>query len=616
MQMEMNGKKKISGVALAAAAAVFGLLALFALIPLVISASRPGPACLLCHEMREPYQMWRLSTHREVSCGKCHYAAPSGFGMLRAAFSRSAKSEEKKTVSKGCRTCHENISNVVKIEKLKFPHDNHQNVNDCETCHLGVTHGAGIEYSHPESRKMCYDCHKPHTINPHSGKWLNVHRKKGRESTRDCQACHTFNSCTQCHKIIERHKSDWYDGHREMARKSEYVCAKCHDRKFCASCHDGFTLHEKGWLKKHKGDDRATKTKENCVACHTEKYCADCHDGKAKLHHEGNWLSHHGKKISDSENGSGRDIEPCVECHEPSFCLSCHKGLSSKIHSENYEKMHRSVTSASMPTCLKCHTLDTCNQCHSNKLPATHVDRDKWKKEHGLNSIHNMSSCNMCHNPEFCEACHKRKVPGSHESKGWGTNHKAGSQGKDRNCGLCHEDKYCNTCHRRTRPPDHYMKTWRKTHGRTAVFDMSGCFVCHVNSDCRLCHEEGKTHKAAGWMLEHKSSKQNFSSCDQCHTLKSCAECHSEMKLTGHAVCANCHKSLDKPKDVDTDVCANCHTAVTNKPGHAAHDGLNCKTCHKPHVWPAAADACMKCHGDIDEDHTMELTCRECHAFK
>jgi hypothetical protein len=607
-----TGTNKTLRIALPLAAVV--LVLVFA-APFALNARRPGPACLLCHQMREAYQTWRLSTHKDVTCDKCHYQAPSGRKMISAALTRSSAAGKKPAVSRGCISCHEDLSDVVKIENLEFPHKDHQQASSCETCHMLVTHGKRVEYSLPESRKKCYDCHKPHTINPHSGNWLNVHRVKGRKGTRECQACHSFQSCADCHGIMEEHKEDWYDGHRIMAAESAPVCSRCHAQDFCASCHDGFTLHEKGWNKKHRTGAEAVQH-QDCSSCHTEKYCNDCHEGKSKLHHEGNWLSRHGAEINARDAGKGGDLETCIECHQPGFCLSCHKGLNARIHSSDFNEMHTNVKRDAMPTCLKCHTRDSCNTCHSDNLPATHKPADAWKKQHGISAIRNMDSCSMCHADEFCESCHKHKLPLSHQQADWGAQHAQGSRDKDRNCSLCHEDQYCNACHKRTRPPDHYMKQWNDTHGQVATYDMSNCFVCHVNADCRRCHEQGKTHKAAGWMLEHNTANQSFKSCTSCHELDACVRCHSDMKLKGHAVCGNCHESLQRPSKLKPEACYSCHKSTAGSDMHKAHGGLACQGCHLPHTWHQLPAKCLSCHASINAEHTMDMDCSECHSFK
>lgn len=583
-------------------------------ISVFLNPGRPGPACLMCHKMRDSYQSWRISSHKKVKCDKCHYAAPSGLNMLLSTAMGSTTKKSYTAVSLGCRKCHEKLSNVVKIESISFPHADHQEVQNCETCHLNVVHGSDIEYTFQHERKLCYDCHKHSEVNPHSGEWEKEHGDKVRESSRECQACHSSTYCKNCHGVLQDHKSEWYDGHRKAARESDTICSSCHNSTFCSSCHDGFTLHQKNWLKNHQNDP-ASKNQEGCSSCHTTNYCKSCHkDNKHVLHHQGNWLSNHGSEINEHTDASSGDLEQCVDCHQPDFCLSCHRGLNARIHSSNYEQMHINVKRESIPNCLRCHSQDSCDQCHNKNLPESHIEKDVWKKAHGAESIRKMDSCTLCHSQEFCAACHSKKVPDDHENPKWKNSHGAASRANASNCSLCHQEKYCNTCHRRSRPPDHYASTWKDTHSHTAVYDMSGCFACHVNSDCRKCHGEGKIHKAAGWMVNHSTSEDNFQSCEKCHSTSSCMQCHKELKLEGHTDCSTCHKNVKDFSKIDTDICNVCHNSKEGSI-HEKHDSLGCDMCHKPHSWKPGINSCFDCHGDKDETHSNGMPCLDCHSF-
>lgn len=610
--MDKKRNKILKPLLIVAAVAIF----LVVYVAVFINAGRPSAACLMCHNMRDSYQTWRESTHSSVKCNKCHYAAPSGFTMIASTVTGKAARKDYTAVSAGCKTCHKKLKNVVSIENITFPHDNHQDVQDCETCHLNVVHGKGVDYSFQKSSKMCYDCHEHSEVNPHSDDWQKAHGKNVKESSKECQACHSYKYCANCHTVLEQHKTEWYDSHRRIARESEQICKSCHDDKFCSSCHDGFTLHKRDWLKNHK-DDPDSKNQQKCASCHTKTYCASCHqDNKHVLHHKGNWLSNHGGEINEHQGAPAGDLEQCVDCHQPDFCLSCHRGLNKRIHSTSYQQMHINVKRESLPGCLKCHTQDSCDQCHNTNLPTSHVQKEEWLKTHGNESIRKMDSCTLCHSQQFCAACHSRKLPISHETTKWGSTHGKDSRSKDSNCSMCHEEKYCNACHRRSRPPDHYKLTWRDNHSHTAIFDMSGCFACHVNSDCRKCHNnEGKTHKAAGWMLNHTSSDANFKTCEQCHSTNSCTECHTEMKLSGHKDCSSCHKVPKKFSNVDGAICATCHK---EQPGnlHEQHNPLGCDSCHEPHKWVSGDHSCTNCHSDKDEEHSSGMPCLDCHDFK
>lgn len=653
-----------------AAAALF----LFLTAPLYIKSDRPNFLCLACHESRGPYLSWKTSTHKKNTCASCH-AAIGAWRMIWGHVAGSSVTPEKRSISsfEKCVGCHSKISGTVYFHSIKFPHDSHRKyIQDCRVCHGNVVHGSRIEYRRPPKKETCYTCHdnkqasrkcdvchqkftkelpqqldpkwisshkadlarfktacvKCHDkkfcvechrrVNPHSDGWLKKkHRSAARKNTRKCQICHTSKDCTKCHEVLQQHRSDWYDGHRRLALASKESCAKCHDDNFCAACHKGITTHPLNWLVLHRSDPESKNNRQTCTQCHTEHYCESCHGGKPTLHHKGNWLSNHGPALSARGEGD-TDIEACISCHVPDFCLACHNGVRKNVHSRNFTAMHRKVSPKSMPRCKMCHTVESCNKCHKSSLPSDHKDAS-WKQTHGISAIRNMDSCTLCHEKPFCEACHSRKVPVSHESADrWLKNHGAGSRGNDSRCGLCHDNAFCNACHKRARPPDHYADTWPQTHGRTAISDMNNCSACHDNEDCKQCHAEQKSHQIPGWMKDHDVSRldQSFDQCSKCHSLGTCIGCHEKSGVKGHGVCTGCHSFMSNPQKLKDNPCAACHEKLSGTNDHKKHEPVGCVECHKPHNMKVTVPtACVSCH-DKGKDHTMDMSCFECHSFK
>ncbi len=96
-----------------AAMAGAGSLCFFQFVP-------PEQTCLSCHEIQEPYNRWAQSTHREVSCKRCHGGTlTSGIHGLRENLKRTIAhfrdsdhdqmglSEEQVAAINGqCQECH------------------------------------------------------------------------------------------------------------------------------------------------------------------------------------------------------------------------------------------------------------------------------------------------------------------------------------------------------------------------------------------------------------------------------------------------------------------------------------------------------------------------------
>ncbi|MBK6766619.1 MAG: cytochrome c nitrite reductase small subunit [bacterium] len=105
-------------------------------------------ACMNCHVMKDAYDGWRVSSHRNVTCNECHtpnefvgkYATKMEHGVRHSyVFTfgdpqlMRLKESGEDIVTNNCVACHQTLVNATLPD--------HQNERRCIQCHAGVAHG-------------------------------------------------------------------------------------------------------------------------------------------------------------------------------------------------------------------------------------------------------------------------------------------------------------------------------------------------------------------------------------------------------------------------------------------------------------------------------------------
>ncbi len=106
-------------------------------------------ACMNCHVMKDAYDGWRVSSHRNVTCNECHtpndiigkYATKVEHGVRHSyvfTFEPDKqifrlKESGEKIVTNNCVACHQTLVNSTLPD--------HTNERRCLQCHIGVAHG-------------------------------------------------------------------------------------------------------------------------------------------------------------------------------------------------------------------------------------------------------------------------------------------------------------------------------------------------------------------------------------------------------------------------------------------------------------------------------------------
>jgi hypothetical protein len=233
----------------------------------------------------------------------------------------------------------------------------------------------------------------------HEPGWLQQHGTDVRKDASACVACHTRNSCLECHigtpevaKDIppatpdnpglaqvtvtppETHKGDWRHQHGRLAAAQPEYCANCHVRSDCLSCHRADAgsgspgYHQAGFLARHPAEAYARAT--SCSECHNvTQFCASCHKAAGLVangrtlqggYHDGNqsFLVGHGQAARQS-------LESCTACHAQRDCMQCHAVRGQGIQGIN---PHGTGSNASLAA-MKQRDPAMCVTCHGAAVP-------------------------------------------------------------------------------------------------------------------------------------------------------------------------------------------------------------------------------------------------------
>ena len=154
--------------------ALFGLFLVGSVVSVEVT-SQP-PFCSSCHIMEPYYASWKLGSHADVSCVKCHIepgptsfikAKLNGLGQVvddtlnRTSFKPSASVSALSCTRSGCHSVAALEGKIINNGRFKFRHDKHigrQHLGvaiSCGTCHSHVRGDTHFEVN----TSVCVNCH-------------------------------------------------------------------------------------------------------------------------------------------------------------------------------------------------------------------------------------------------------------------------------------------------------------------------------------------------------------------------------------------------------------------------------------------------------------------------
>lgn len=302
---------------------------------------------------------------------------------------------------------------------IKFSHELHSEMSDCESCHSGVTEAASLSGRLLPTKDNCAECHDvDDDENCNLCHYEDVYEPL-MESTSDIIFDHQFHlngtemECVACHKGLDEVE---YSFEAEGANPSMAVCFECHNDQsvavnVCESCHIATANlipddHLKvSFMKDHKFN----ATDESCVMCHDDTFCEACHVATSQI----------------DEANTGTDFYAPYSPHR--YTDGVKQQNLARVHDFNYRYTHGIDAIGKSMECQTCHSVETfCIECHESTggdfallgiLPSSHrtpgfvtIGFGTGGGEHAILAKRDIESCAACHDtPDadpVCMLCH------------------------------------------------------------------------------------------------------------------------------------------------------------------------------------------------------------------
>ena len=553
--------------------------------------SRPS-FCPTCHYMEPFYESWKVSSHRNVECVKCHFP-PGLAGTIRGkleglvqvvnyiarAYTRRkpwAEISDESCLQAGC---HETrlLKGKVIYKGVVFDHGPHLKQMRrgkklrCTSCHSQIVQGEHITVT----ETTCFLCHfkKDGDVD------LKLYRKIS-----NCKTCHHWES------IPREERAKYRYDHTEVVRRN-LNCRICHvntvvgdgfvPKENCYSCHFDYQRLSQYNNTKLIHKVHITEHKVECIRCHltiqhkvqkftvtSEPECTTCHTGT----HKEQLLLFTGKNLPGVKGTPSPMFEAGLNC------ASCH------IFHETLKDKFAEVKIGKPGSCERCHgrgyakLLKLWEESANAKLDSLKsiiAKIDTLIKGNSLNSKRARFYIKLAR-----YTAHLIEV------------------GKP-----VHNINYSN---RIIAKSYEYLKRaikFAKLDVKLPVFVVS----VTVPSECANCHTgiEGVTRKVYGVKFSHGVHIGK-------NKLK-CSVCHSNVRKHGELVaklsdCRSCHHSR---KRQETKYCVKCHN-VAYAIYSGSYAGMSI-----PDAMNDAGIECVDCH--VKDDRVVkpdETVCLDCHEDK
>lgn len=470
---------------------------------------------------------------------------------------------------------------------------------ECETCHA--------RFSRQRQRDLCLDCHTE--IAEDLATATGFHSLSPDVAGATCASCHTdhegrdadivgLQTATFDHNLTDFVLRDSHvdvvceDCHRTEAtfHEVETECVSCHREDdqhlgnlgdVCTDCH-----RETTWADAHYAHE--IESGYPLTGAHNELMCASCHVGEVYVETPNECVGCH----REDDEHMGTNGRECQDCHTTAdwadtlfdhflrtdfalmgghaglACESCHEG----------NKLEEQLS----PVCSACHLEDDAHDGINGTECADCHRVTEWldvKFDHAsdtgfaLNGAHDALECADCHVEPVAVSLPATECIGCHEED----EPHAGQLGE--NCGSCHAevlwDEGVRFDHGLTSFPllgRHDEIVCEDCHATPAFHDASDqCVDCHVEDDvheARLGPECALCHVPIDWTLwRFDHDTQTSFPLDGAHEGLDCRGCHREPATDGvialQARCSSCHRSDDPHRGEFGEDCDTCHTTIS-----------------------------------------------------
>lgn len=547
--------------------------------------------CSSCHFMRPYVDAWKLSTHADVTCTKCHF--PPGIkstlkGKITAAsmvvnyftgvYKKSkpwAEISDESCLRSGC---HEErlLKDKVKFkEGIIFGHKPHLTQLRrgkklrCTSCHSQVVQGEHISVT----ESTCFLCHFKNTPDVAS-----------------------INKCTFCHEAPVQTDSSTVKYDHTFVLDSDISCLKCHGpmqvgdgsvpRERCSSCHA-----ELGKIEQYDNVDlvhknHVTDHKVECQNCHTSilhksvsktadivPECQSCHSKSHEVQYE----------LFSGQIGKGIKPHPDPMFEAGLNCQACH------IFHENISGLKNGEETVVAKG-------ESCETCHGKGYAKLF---QQWKTVMA-EKVKSVESSLKVVKKELAKA--KTNAETDDETDRLldiATNNFLAVKKGNIVHNVAYSDELLASSSTSLR------EILKLINSRASINDIS-VFSKLVPSECRNCHygQDENVVTAFGIDFSHNIHVvTNELPCSKCHSNK---RTHGET-IVKRSDCLSCHHTQ---KIVPCETCHDVQASIFSgtidfgfeaEPDIMSDEGVVCSDCHfdeNEHVRKADGESCINCHDD------------------
>ena len=261
----------------------FGTLALVFASGGVASISSNSDLCATCHQIKPPYEEWRVSSHKGVNCLNCHttsgldgYFKMTAVGGQRIVSQLTGSYEipvQANVDNESCLRCHPKSTLAEELPEatLRIAHSSHDELN-CATCHSRVVHVRQLSLTVPtglasHADKNCTSCHsgpEPAYLHGNSGVACSSCHSATipNHEVAKMQGAYPMESCLECH-VRQRVRADCQTCHTAphgFTSNFQTDCSKCHSSTE--------TWREVKFT--HPVDLSSVATRAKCTSCHKQ----------------------------------------------------------------------------------------------------------------------------------------------------------------------------------------------------------------------------------------------------------------------------------------------------------------------------------------------------------
>ena len=652
--MSPTARRRVSRAArIAVPVAILGMILLAVGTTGFIQVSSQPWFCGSCHIMKPYHDSWTRSTHRDVTCIKCHIAPGikaeamtkvQAANMVVKYFTGTAttrpwaKIDDAACLRSGCHSTRL-IEGQVDYHGVRFDHARHlgqvrRGIQlHCTSCHSQIVQGSHIAVTEntcilchfkarPEGRPLatCVGCHpSPPRVTSKEG-YVVDHPQYVKDRI-DCTSCHnrvtsgTGNAdparCVSCHNEPDRlaRFNDAPMLHQVHVGQENIACIQCHtglDHRIvslastveldCRSCHSNVHAAQQklyagiGGHATAQGPSSMYQARVSCVGCHNDASRMPGHD-TVQVANESACLSCHGVRYANVLPGWQRAMDRKLALVQP--IVQQAQAAVAALPLTRRTVADSLLSQAADNVALVRAGKGVHNIVYADQLLRSSLElvREAVSRSH-VGYRMPVVDLGPRVGDNQCLQCHL----GVEQQRGT-----LDGRAFDHTPHVLRAGMQCGSCH-----------TSFAEHGGTTIRSASACDACHHQpvaaraSSCAQCHAgpggaPGEALALPAGDFSHGTHLAAKVACSTCHAAPGmsaralrCDDCHAQHHQT-QVACLGCHRNgaLAKHKRTDHVACAQCHKTV---PAVNNWSRQVCTSCHAAQVTHKPGQACESCH--------------------